>query len=60
MRAGSIVASIWRTPAMAPPRVWAAPSRSGVGRERSHLVRWIQDVGMGLDLGESHRGPLID
>jgi hypothetical protein len=52
MRARSIVAPIWHAPAMALPRVWAAPSRSSVGSEWSHGVRWIQDVGMGLDLGK--------
>jgi hypothetical protein len=52
MCARSIVASIWRASAMAPPLVWAAPSRSGVGSEQCHGVRWIQDVGMGFDLGK--------
>ena len=39
---GSIVAPICRAPAMAPPRVRAAPSRSGDGSDRSHKDRWIQ------------------
>ena len=47
--------------AFQPPDV-ACAARIGISipLHQTDPDRWIQDVGMGLDLGESHRGPLID